>query len=137
MTDKVDREAIERVARLIIPDRVLLVNSIVDLADIPPAPDESIMVQYSKPICDSFEAQALDENLYGYVFNVVTGIRFLDADRCNDDDSNPDECVIGLISAEFRVFYHSKSDETCEDADLKEFSKQNVAFHVWPYWRVV
>lgn len=73
-----------------------------------------------------------ENNPFVYIFDYSLGLRVVE---CKDDkDTNIDnKPVIFLIEATFKAIYTSK--EKLLEEELKEFAKDNVGYHVWPYWR--
>lgn len=74
-----------------------------------------------------------DIHNWEYRFEYSLGLRFIDN---HDEEDHDDESEINTlleILAVFEAKYTSseKVDEEC----IKEFAKQNVGYHIWPYWR--
>jgi len=59
---------------------------------------------------------------------VSVGLRVVHRDR-----SDPEDDSLLLVEAEFDAEYGA--DERIDDADVEAFTKHNVVYHVWPYWR--
>jgi len=72
------------------------------------------------------------KKLTQYIFNYSVGIRLLldESDEAQNDDGLR---TLILIEAEFSANYISQ-EEICDDA-VNDFAKNNVGYHVWPYWR--
>jgi hypothetical protein len=83
---------------------------------------------------------AVEENqetsLWNYRFNYAVGIRLIDNEIEVDEDekySEDGEHVILEILGIFEASYLSQSE--LPEEQVLEFSKDNVGYHVWPYWR--
>lgn len=79
-----------------------------------------------------FEPSEQEESKpFVYIFDYSLGLRLVE---CNDEDADIDNNpVIFLVEATFKAIYTSK--EKLLDEELKSFAKDNVGYHVWPYWR--
>ena len=135
MVPKLDKAAIQSVARNLIPIRVLLVRSNVDLADIPAELGDNITVQSAPPRCLEHEASKDGDQVTGYTFHLVAGVRYVNENLVNEDQSNADEFVIGTIISEYMVLFSLRTGEECDEDELSHFAEHNTAFQVWPFWR--
>jgi len=82
------------------------------------------------------EHQLSDKNdqeirFYEYSFYHALGIRLIDPSI--PEGQEHDENVVCEIVAIFEAEYVSKASLT--DAEIREFSEKNAAYHIWPYWR--
>ncbi|WP_340621039.1 hypothetical protein [Xenorhabdus siamensis] len=68
---------------------------------------------------------------HAYVFDVEVGIRVVEIKEGKEDIDDKD--TVYMITAEFEVLYTSEEKLTKEE--VKAFSKNNVTYHIWPYWR--
>ena len=68
-----------------------------------------------------------DSVWYEYNFFYSVGVRLV------EESENEDEQPLLQITATYNTVY--KSEEKLEPGSLKAFSKENVGYHVWPYWR--
>jgi len=66
-----------------------------------------------------------DKQMWLYIFQYTVGVK---ATSKEDDDVEVIE-----IKSTYGVEYVSEEELTTDDID--EFSKQNVGYHVWPFWR--
>lgn len=78
--------------------------------------------------------QGPDQNLmiWVYAFSYTVGVRLVAPDETTQADAD-DYIPVAQIISTFKSRYFSEI-ELCEES-LQEFSKDNVGFNVWPYWR--
>lgn len=78
------------------------------------------------------ELQPEDErkSLWEYRFDYALGVRLVNSDT---DDAGDDPTVDLEIVAVFQARYLCKRQ--LEENELSAFAKDNVGYHVWPYWR--
>ena len=70
------------------------------------------------------------ESAWEYRFHYALGVRLIDQEA-DESDENP---VADLeIVAIFQARYLCK--RRLEEEELSAFAKDNVGYHVWPYWR--
>ena len=83
--------------------------------------------------CMSIKGRELDvegNNIYEYKFSYGVGSRFINESKPHEDkDIEP----VMLIEAQFEAVYHSSKD--LEPEAIEAFSRINVGYHVWPFWR--
>ena len=72
---------------------------------------------------------------WNYRFCYSIGLRFIDTNDSLDEDidSSDDAETLLEIQCDFEADYISKEKLSFEE--IKAFSKNNVGYHVWPYWR--
>lgn len=108
--------------------------------------DLSLDIQSFQGCARVSESEVESENkdeLYEYQFYYSAGIRLVTHDHNSDqEDTLPVEeeddielpiHVVTEIKATFTAKYLSSQQLTKEQ--IKVFSKNNVGYHVWPYWR--
>ncbi|WP_062267063.1 hypothetical protein [Endozoicomonas arenosclerae] len=80
--------------------------------------------------CNQFQSEDDNGNvvfLYKFIYEV--GLRLVDPEQ----DQQDEEFIKSEIEASYSVEY--ASNEELDQEQIAEFSKHNVAYHVWPYWR--
>ena len=138
-----DREAIQKAAKCLLPKGVMLVNSTVTLS---PAFDTYTAEKNKatplhrgghlddyKMIEDKDDGGEIIQRTIKYKYEC--GICLVQADHVNDViDGNIEPEMLVEMSAVFCSIYdviENDLDRVC----LDEFNKYNVGYHVWPYWR--
>ncbi|MDE1480499.1 protein-export chaperone SecB [Xenorhabdus bovienii] len=99
--------------------------------------DKILSENKTKP--QSYEAVTLahelstdDDENHAYVFDFDVSVRVVKIKESKDEDIDEKD-VIYMINAQFEAFYTSK--EKLTEEEIKAFSKNNVTYHAWPYWR--
>lgn len=74
------------------------------------------------------------------IFYFTAGVRLIDSASLDGADTPgeiPEDAVYVEINTEFRAHYglDSTADEGELHPALEDFSRYNVGYHVWPYWR--
>ena len=64
---------------------------------------------------------------------VETGLRYLTRSGANDNEKS--SSVVAEVEATFIAQYTIADEAAPSDECLKEFSRLNAPYHVWPYWR--
>jgi hypothetical protein len=76
----------------------------------------------------------LDESILDYGFNVAVGLRMVrkdDAKKAKGSETDDFTCM--EVRAQFLAVY--KASEILTDEEQEAFHRNNVLYHVWPYWR--
>lgn len=76
----------------------------------------------------------LDEQGLDYGFNIAVGLRTIrkdEADKAKNSENNEFVCL--EVKAQFLAIY--KASEALTDEEQEAFHRNNVLYHVWPYWR--
>ncbi|MDW7737916.1 hypothetical protein R9X37_21410 [Serratia marcescens] len=73
------------------------------------------------------------EESYVYLFHYAVGVRILKKEFEIKDEKDIDDGLLQLIEAEFGAEY--SSNVLISEKELELFAKNNVGYHVWPYWR--
>lgn len=98
------------------------------------APDpETLLVQGRHGVSDAQWAEGDfgatdDERTLLLLCRVSVGLRVVHRDR-----SGPEDDPLLLVEAVFDAEYDARA--RIDDIDVEAFTKRNVAYHVWPYWR--
>ena len=70
------------------------------------------------------------ENAQGYRFTYLCGFRLVGKDEDQAAEGYvPNFEIVGSFSASYRC------SRQLSDEEVEAFSKNNVAYHIWPYWR--
>lgn len=96
------------------------------------AQDYRGIVAFQEPSKANVSLDDLEYKTYRIMYSV--GVRLItpeeqESERCNEEGFAP----LVEIKAVFNVNYVSK--ESLEKECIREFAKEHVGYHVWPYWR--
>lgn len=73
-----------------------------------------------------------DIHNWEYRFSYSLGLRFVNSQENEDEDESEADTLLEIL-ATFEAKY--TSNEQLNELCIKEFSKENVGYHIWPYWR--
>lgn len=81
-----------------------------------------------------------NEKFSVYTFTYSVGVRAVQHEtdgRVTEEQDQPDSDLEPSleITVDFDVEYHSTNE--IENSKLREFSKNHVGYHAWPYWREI
>lgn len=115
-----------------------------DPETLPDNPD--LMLQTIRPLCKSIsQFDGLDEDAgrRRVVFEMFAGVRVLNVSKESFSKLKPED-LSALVCATVECTFLLKYDVSNEamagelsDTALEEFSKHNVPFNMWPYWREI
>ena len=76
--------------------------------------------------------QSGDKEWFEYSFFYAVGIRLIESNESKEKEGENVAPLVEITSI-FNAVY--RSAEKIENNVIEEFSKDNVGYHVWPYWR--
>ena len=102
---------------------------------------ENLERQVYRHVSSAYELEAGNDNdtWFEYHFIYSLGMRFLECHDTEEDNLEADAEADAInkqpleITAKFKALYFSA--EKINQDSISEFCKDNVGYHVWPYWR--
>lgn len=92
--------------------------------------DDAAVIQGFQGVSGVDEGSVDEEGCYLYQFKYNVAVRRVLREHSDVEETKDPHLVIQSV---FSAFY--LSDVVLKDEVLKAFSKKNVGYHVWPYWR--